>query len=161
MPKVHLCICLCSWKEECLITSSLCECIFLNERHIATFQQCKEFTGSSCLAPNAHTLLHKEAGMWMSHLNMIKLTDRWKLTNAMKSTRAVQLSYTKCIWLVFKIAINFEDKNATVKAAMTSVRWIRLKRFLAFLPQGPHPTSIPEQPPPAGVRGGLCVCLCL
>lgn len=41
MLRVQLGLCLCSWKEERLIKSSLCGCIFLNERHTVTFQQCK------------------------------------------------------------------------------------------------------------------------
>lgn len=97
MARVQLCVCLCSWKEEHLICSSLSECIFLNERLMDIFQQCKEFTSSSCSVPHGHLLLLKEAGVWISHLNTVKLADRWKLTNAMKSTKAIQLSSIKCV----------------------------------------------------------------
>lgn len=57
MPRVQDCISLCNWKEQCLIKSSLCECIFLNERHVVTFQQGRESTGSSCSANHTHMLL--------------------------------------------------------------------------------------------------------
>lgn len=97
MARVQLYICLHSWKEEYLINSSLSKCIFLNSRLVDIFQKCQEFSSSSCSVPHGHLLLPKEAGVWLSHLNTVKLADRWKLTNAMKTTEAIQLSSTKCI----------------------------------------------------------------
>lgn len=71
--------------------------MYLPERLVDIFQQCKEFTSSSGSVPHGHLLLLKEAGVWISHLNTVKLADKWKLTNAMKSTKAIQLSSIKSI----------------------------------------------------------------